>query len=162
MRRENPTLRDFGGGIPLSMMDSDDKREVRSREQFRKIKRGLGVPLERDLIERLDPQLLETGEDRHWLHLQPREADWADAMYIHAEPTDENRKFDQAVMQRKGYPVVGIPHAWLQNEVVEGIDNPFHKADPDDHAVMRYLPEGAIEIYLEEVYNAHPHFVRFG
>ena len=83
-------------------------------------------------------------------------------MYIRAEPTDENRKFDHVVQQRMSHLVVGLPRAWLQNEVVKGIDNPFHKADPDDYVVMRYLPEGAIEIYLEEVYNAHPHFVRFG
>ena len=159
MGRENPTLRDFGGGIPLSMMDSDDEREVRSREQFRKIKKGLGVPLERDLIERLDPQLLETGEDRHWLHLQPREADWVDAMYIRAEPTDEEWKFDHVVQNPDTDPLVEMPSALLRNEVVKGIDNPFHKADPDDYVVVRYLPEEAIEIYLEEVYKAHPHFV---
>lgn len=159
------TLRIFGGGIDPAAADPDEEDEVHARKQFvvtggdRTIT-DLGVRLERDLVERLDPTLLKTGEERRRLRMHPQQADWADAMYIRAEPTDENRKFDRAVMQYDGYPTVGMPRAWLRNEAVNGIDNLFHTAGPDDHVVVRYLPEGAIEIYPEEVFNTHPEFTR--
>lgn len=165
MGGEKTTLRVFGGGIDPAAADPGDEDEVHARKQFvvtggdRTIT-DLGVRLERDLVERLDPQLLKTGEERRRLRMHPQQADWMDAMYIRAEPTDKNRKFDRVVMQYDGYPTVGMPRAWLRNEVVNGIDNPFHTAGPDDHVVVRYLPDGAIEIYPEEVFNTHPEFTR--
>lgn len=165
MGSEKTTLRVFGGGIDPAAANIEDEDEVHARKQFvvtggdRTIT-DLGVRLERDLVKRLDPRLLKTGAERRRLRMHPQQADWADAMYISAEPTDENRKFDRAVMQYDGYPTVGMPRAWLRNEAVNGIDNPFHTAGPDDHVVVRYLPEGAIEIYPEEVFNTHPEFTR--
>lgn len=165
MGSEKTTLRAFGGGIDPAAVDLDDEDEVRARKQFvvtggdRTIT-DLGVRLERDLVERLDPRLLNIGEERRRLRMQPQQADWTAAMYIYAEPTEENRKFDRVIMQYDGYPTVGVPRAWLRNEAVNGIDNPFHTAGPDDHVVVRYLPGGAIEIYPEEVFNTHPEFTR--
>ena len=163
MQGEQTSLRAFGGGVDPSAVDPDDGDEVRTRKRF--VATGgdqtdLGVRLERDLVERLDPKLLETGKERHRLHMHPQRAAWADAMYIRAQPTDENRKFDRTVMQLKGYPTVGMPRAWLRNDIVNGIDNPFHNAGREDYVVIRYLPEGAIEIYTAGVYNASQRFVR--
>lgn len=165
MRGEQTTLWSFGGGVDPGALELDEDKEVRVRKEF--LNRGrdqpmtdLGIRLERDLVERLEPQLLETGENQHRLRLSPQQADWIDAMYIRAEPTDESGKFVKKVREPDDYPAVWIPRAWLQREVVNGRTNPFHDADPDDHVVVRYLPEGAIEIYTEEVYYAHPHSYR--
>jgi len=165
MEGEETTLWTYGGGIDPAAVVSGFGDEVRMRTQFvvtggdRTIT-DLGVRLERDLVERLDPELLATEEDRHRLRLRPQRADWAEAMYIRAEPTGGTRKFDRTVMRPDGYPTVGLPRGWLRNSVVSGIDNPFQAADAGDHVVARYLPEGAIEIYTVELFNAHPRFTR--
>lgn len=163
MREEKTPSRVFDGGGDPSTVKLDDADEVRARKKFVKTGRDhtiidLGIRLERDLVERLDPQLLKTGEEQHRLRLCPKQADWVDMMYIRAEPTDENEKFDHVVRQSDDYPTLGMSRAWLRNEVVNGIPNPFHNADPDDYVVVRYLLEEAIEIYSEEVFTAHPQF----
>lgn len=164
MGREQSTLWPFAGGLDPAELDTADKDEIRSKGKVVKLggpdSGELGLKLKRDLIEWLDPQLLETGEGRRRLRLQPQQADWADAMYIRAEPTEENLKFDYVIRNPESYPAVVLPTAWRRNDVVNGIDNPFHKARSGDRTTVRYLPEGAIEIYTEEVFNANPRFVR--
>jgi len=173
MSRERTTLRDFGGGIDLSVVDDEELEEVHARTQL--VKTGgdrtitdLGVRLEADLLERREPRLLATAEDtggdgdteRYRLRLEPVNADWTDGLYLRATPTAANRRFDRAVMQYDGYPTVGLPRAWLRNETVKDVTNPFHAAEAGDHVVVRYLPRETIEIYPEAVFNAHPRFVR--
>lgn len=163
---EETTLWDFGGGINPAAADQRLEDDAHDRPGLVKLGGGsdsfldLGVPLEQKFLKLIDPKLFESGADRHRLRLQQKTADWCDAMYIRAEPTEENERSDYKVRWAKDKWVVKIPRAWLRNPKVQGINNPFHTAVNGDHVVVRYLPEGAVEIYTKAVYNAHPTFDR--
>lgn len=163
---EEATLWDFGGGIDPAAADQRLEDDARARPGLIKLGGGsdsfldLGVPLEQKFLKLIDPMLFESGADRHRLRLESKTANWCDAMYIRAEPTEENERSDYKVRWVKDKWAVKIPRAWLRNPKVQGIDNPFHTAVNRDHVVVRYLPEGAIEIYPKAVYNAHPTFDR--
>lgn len=162
--KQEATLWDFGGGIDPATAEMARGKETRVRRKF--VDTGgsgsvldLGVRLERDLVERLDPLLLETGTERHRLRLQFEAADWTDGLYLRAEPTAADEKFDHVVQNPDSYPRVGLPRTVRQQETLRGVDNPFSRAELDDHVVVRYLPAGVIEIYPESVYNDHPDWI---
>ena len=159
MRRKQAKLWRFGGGVdPVVLENEDEKNEVLSKEAVRVASSGLVIRLKPQVVKRLDPRLLETGEEQRRLRLRPQRADWVDAMYIRGEPTDGNRISDYVVGGSEEYPALRIPSRWLQNETVQGWHNPFHDVAPGDPIDIRVLPEGVIEIYTQEVFDAHPRF----